>query len=150
MLWLMLSCEMDLDALTVEALDRCSNDHVKALLVQAFVEGRIDKKPKLVTPAKLQTADEHWLSNLVAKSQDFTGSKFGGDYVPEFTHLADKHIKLIDLEKPIKAFQTRGQSAISRSRYGYDDDSDEDNDNFFDSDETRALDALDSIFGPTD
>lgn len=148
MLRLMLTCEIDLDATALEALDKSSNDHVKALLVQAFVEGRTDRKPRLTTPARLLTADDRWLSNLVAKSQEFSRSKFGGDFAAEFAHLADRHIKLVDLEKPIKAFQTRGQSAISRSRYGY-DDNDEEDDDFWDHD-IHSLDALDSIFGPTD
>jgi hypothetical protein len=115
-----------LDTTIVERLDKFSNDHVKALLIQAFIDGRIDRKPKLVTPSRLQTTDDHWLSNLVASSQGFTKAKFSGDYATEFTHLANKHIKLIDIEKPVKAFQTRGHSAISRSRYGYDDSEDED------------------------
>ena len=144
MLWLMLTCEIELEATSIEALDKCTNDHVKSLLVQAFVEGRIDRKPKLATPAKLLTTDEHWLSNLVAKSQGLTGAKFGGDFAAEFTHLADRHIKLIDFEKPIKAFQKRGQLAISRSRYGYDDE--EKYEDLRDQDR----DALESIFGPAD
>jgi hypothetical protein len=122
MLWLLLSCEMELSEGAHDKLDRNQNDHIKAMLVQAFVDGRTDHKAKLSYPQRLSTSNTSWLSNLVAKSQNFSGAKFSGDFSFEFDHIAQNNISLINFEKQIAKFQDNDVVAISRSRYGYDDD----------------------------
>jgi hypothetical protein len=128
MLWLLIVCGIEISEGMVEGLSKSHNAHIRALLVQAYVDKRISKKPKLSLGAKISTMDDAWLVNLVAKSQGFTGAAFSGDYSAEFDHLAKRHIKLIDFEDHAEKVRQSSVRAISRLRYGYDDEGDEEDD----------------------
>lgn len=126
MLWLMVVCDLEISQDSVEKLSAARNAHIRSLLLQSYIDGKIKIKFKLGLGQQLSTTDENWLVNLVARSQEFTKSAFSGLLSHEFDHLAKKHIKLIDLEDhktKVSNFQTK---AISRIRYGYDDEIDED------------------------
>jgi hypothetical protein len=112
----------------IEELAKSRNAHVRALLVQAHVDGKIARKPKIALGGPLSTVDSNWLVNLVARSQTFSKASFSGLYTDEFEHLAKKHIKLVDFDDHIKRIDQMNKRAISRTRYGYDDDGVDDDD----------------------
>ncbi len=134
LIWMLLSCEIDLDEKMLVDLARLGNAHINALLLQAFAEGRIDRKPKIGFHTKLASTDDGWLCNLVARVSGATKASFGGHLAGEFEHLAGKRVKLIDLEGPLKGFRVAGRQAISRARYGYDDPDGDDDNNDWDDD----------------
>lgn len=125
MTWLLLVCNIDLPFDMIAQLSKSRNAHIRALLVQAFVDEKIGRKPKLALGAPLSSVDSNWLVNLVAKSQGFSKAAFSGAYADEFEHLAARHIKLIDLKEHLTNAREEGKRAISRTRYGYDDDEDD-------------------------
>ncbi|UWR29658.1 RNA-directed DNA polymerase [Sulfitobacter sp. W002] len=122
MTWLLLACRIQLPAAMVEALARSRNGHIRALLAQAYVDGLLDRKPKLALGSGLATTDTNWLIHLVARSQGFTKASFSGDYATEFDHLAKRSIKLVDFNAHKSAIEETTKGAISRDRYGYDSD----------------------------
>lgn len=122
MTWLLLICDIKINNEVVEELSKSRNSHIRALLVQASVDGKLHRKPKLALGAGLSTVDSNWLVNLVARSQGFSKAGFSGHYADEFEHLAKRHIKLLDFGDHIKRIEQANKRAISRTRYGYDDD----------------------------
>lgn len=122
MIWLLVVCDIEISEAMVEELSKSRNAHIRSLIVQAYVDKKIAKKPKLSLGAKISTTDDTWLVNLVAKSQGFTGAAFSGDYASEFDHLAKRHIKLIDFDGHAEKVRESNVKAISRLRYGYDDE----------------------------
>ena len=130
MLWLLIILEAEISPAMVEELARSRNSHIRAFLAQCFVDGRIQRKPKLALGSALSTTDSSWLVNLVARSQGFSKAAFSGNYSDEFEHLATKEIKLIDFNDHITTVQGANRRAISRTRYGYDDENDDENDVF--------------------
>lgn len=126
MVWMMIVCEIEIPISMIEELTKSRNAHVRALLVQAHVDGKLLRKPKLGLGAPLSSVDENWLVNLVARSQEFSKAAFSGLYADIFDHLAKRHIRLIDFVDHIKRIELQNRRAISRTRYGYDDDEDED------------------------
>lgn len=129
MLWLLVVCEIPLPHDMIENVAKSRNAHIRAFLVQAYVDGKIARKPKLRLGTGLSSTDENWLVNLVARSQGFSGASFSGDYSGEFEHLANRNIKLINFNDHVTKIAEQQKRAISRSRYGYDDDNDDDEDN---------------------
>lgn len=127
--WLLLSTKLDISEDLVSEVSANDNAHLRALVVAAFVDGRIKKKPPIKLGEKLETTDRNWLVNLVAKACGYTGASFSGLMSAEFDHLAKKRIKLIDFKSHIVASRKPESLAISRTRYGYDSDHDEDDDN---------------------
>ncbi|WHP69592.1 RNA-directed DNA polymerase [Phaeobacter inhibens] len=126
MVWLLIVCGVELPVAMAEELAKSRNSHIRALLVQAHVDGILKRKPKLALGSGLSTVDENWLVNLVARSQGFSGANFSGAFSSEFDYLANKKIKLVDFEQHINTIKVQSKRAISRTRYGYDDESDED------------------------
>ncbi|MFW8594702.1 RNA-directed DNA polymerase [Cribrihabitans neustonicus] len=126
MVWLLIVCGIDLPIPMIEELTKSRNAHIRALLVQAHVDGILKRKPKLGLGNSLSTMDANWLVNLVARAQGFSGAKFSGDFASEFDYLAKKEIKLIDFNQHIDSIKVQNKRAISRTRYGYDDEGDED------------------------
>lgn len=126
--WLLICCKLDLNEELVAAVAQNPNAHARALLVQGFTEGVIPRKPKLRFGNRLASGDSAWLLNLVARSTGFTKAPFGGDFAPEFEHLASRKVKLIDINAHVLAVKERKTRAISRTRYGYDNDDDDDDD----------------------
>lgn len=126
MVWMMIVCDIEISIQMIEELAKSRNAHVRALLVQAHVDGKLRRKPKLGLGAPLSTVDANWLVNLVARSQGFSKAAFSGLYSDHFDHLAQRGIRLIDFNDHIELMKRRDKRAISRTRYGYDDDEDED------------------------
>ena len=132
MIWLLIFIEADISISLLESISKYRNEHVKALIIQAYVDGLIKRKPKISLGDKLNTTDSTWITSLVAKSQGYSKAKFSGLYTPEFEHLASRNIKLIDFKEHRDKLSVINTSAISHTRYGYDDDQqDEDNDFFW-------------------
>ena len=127
-LWFLFSCNLKIEEDLVIKLSKVQNSHVTSLLVQAYMEGRCQTKPKIKFDSTLNTVDEDWLLNLVARSSGFKKSKFKGPLKNEFEHLAKKKVKLIDFSSHISKVADENIVAISKSRYGYDDDDDHDHD----------------------
>lgn len=126
LVWLLIVCDIPVPVPMVEELAKSKNAHIRALLVQAHVDSKLTRKPKLALGAPLSSVDANWLVNLVARSQEFSRAAFSGLYTDEFEHLASRHIKLIDFEDHISRITEQDRRAISRTRYGYDDDADND------------------------
>lgn len=131
LIWLMIVCEIPISNEMSEALAKSRNAHIRALLAQGYVDGKLARKPKLALGSKLSSMDADWLVNLVAKSQGFSGASFSGDYSGHFAHLAERRIRLIDFNDHMARLEAENKRAISRVRYGYDDEEDEDEDDAF-------------------
>ena len=131
MAWPLVVLGLGLSPAMTEELARSKSAHIRSFLVQASVDGRIKRKPKLALGSALSSADSSWLMNLVARSQGFSKTSFAGHYADEFDHLAKRKIRLTDFDAHIIAIRNAKSRAISRTRYGYDDDGeDEDIDDF--------------------
>lgn len=109
------------------------------MVVAAYAESMISHRPPIKLGNKLATTDEHWLLNLVAKAQGYSGAPFSGSLSEEFQHLADKRVRLIDFKSHMKSMQKPSTKAISLTRYGYDSDSDEDEDDDDDNDPSDLI-----------
>ncbi|WP_412546552.1 RNA-directed DNA polymerase [Maricaulis sp. MIT060901] len=140
MSWLLIACGIPISTALCEGLSRSPNGHIRALLAQAYVDGIINRKPKLQLGQKLATDDERWLPNLVAKSQGFSKAPFSGALTSEFDHLAQRNIRLIDFGAHLEKVSGEDVRAISKTRYGYDDDE-------IDDDELDASHAMDDEWG---
>jgi len=130
LLWLLLCARIEVSEQLLRQLALCSNGHVQSLLVAAFVDGRISRRPKVSFTKKLSSTDDRWLTNIVARSLEFTKASFGGALAEEFDHLAAMGVRFIDIESHLKSSKIVKKEAISRTRYGYDND-DEDDDHEF-------------------
>jgi hypothetical protein len=129
MLWLLIVCKIPISAQLIEEIAKSKNSHIRAMLVQASVEGKIKIKLKLALGGQLSTSDSTWLVNLVSRSQNFSKAAFSGTYAAEFEHLATKGIRLINFDDHMERVAIKNKHAISRTRYGYDGDEDEDDEN---------------------
>ncbi len=130
MTWLLLFIEAEISSSLLESMYKYKNEHVKALIIQSYIDGSIKRKPKISLGDKLNTTDSSWIVSLVAKSQEYSKAKFSGLYTPEFEHLASKNIKLIDFSEHKDKLRSINTSAISHTRYGYDDDQQDEDDDF--------------------
>ena len=122
LIWLLISARMEISEGLAAALSANTNAHIRSVVVAAFTDKRIVKKPPIKLGAKLGTTGDDWLLNLVAKANGYTGANFSGALTPEFQHLADKKVKLIDFDAHMKSVKKPKAQAISRTRYGYDSD----------------------------
>ena len=68
MLWMMIVSDLQVSPALIDGLSKSRNAHVRAMLVQAHVDGKLTRKPKLALGAPLSTVDSNWLVNLVARS----------------------------------------------------------------------------------
>ncbi|WP_418594923.1 RNA-directed DNA polymerase [Ponticoccus sp. (in: a-proteobacteria)] len=143
MIWLLIVCNIGVSRPMLEELSRSQNGHIRAMLAQAYVDGKIYRDPKLRLGSGLSTTDGNWLTHLVSRSQGYTGASFSGLFADEFQHLADRKIKLIDFGSHAKRFTEDGQRAISRVRYGYDNDEGDDDDHFLQDDEEFQYEGFD-------
>lgn len=131
LVWLLLVARLEITDLLVASLSNNDNAHIRSLVVAAFTDGLITRKPPIKLGLKLATTDQHWLLNLVAKARGYSGAAFSGGLAAEFQHLATKRVRLIDFKAHMKTMQEVNVRAISRTRYGYDsDDYDDDPDPF--------------------
>ncbi len=128
MAWLRVVLGLGLSSAMIDELSKSRNAHIRSFLVQASVDGRINRKPKLALGPALSTVDSSWLVNLVARSQAFSKASFSGHYADEFEHLAKRKIRLIDFDAHLTAIKKANSRAISRTRYGYDDEVEDDDD----------------------
>lgn len=124
LLWMLVVCKIPLPFGLIDEVQKMNNSHVKAFLAQAHVDGLLARKPKLGLSTKLASDGPDWLSNLVVRSQGFSGAKFSGCMSSEFEHLASRHIKLVDFDDHLERIKKGQRRAISRTRYGYDDEED--------------------------
>jgi hypothetical protein len=120
--WLLVSVRLEISDKLSDALSANANAHIRSMLVAAYVDKRIDRKPPIKLGGKLATTDDSWLLNLVSKSTGYTNANFSGVLSSEFQHLSDKKVKLIDFDAHIKSMKKSRIQAISRTRYGYDSD----------------------------
>ena len=125
LVWMLLVSGLGLSDKLVDALSQNDNAHIQALVVAAYLEGHIARRPPIRLGGRLATTDDRWLLNLVGKARGYSSAAFSGALAGEFQHLADKHVKLIDFKAHMKSMQQRNVQAISRTRYGYDNDDEE-------------------------
>lgn len=136
LVWLLLAAKLDITEQLAAALSQNGNAHIRALVVAAYVETLIARKPPIRLGGRLATTDEHWLLNLVARAKGYSGATFSGSLSAEFQHLADKRVNLIDFESHMRSMRKVSTKAISLSRYGYDGDEDDGGD-YEDDDDDR-------------
>jgi hypothetical protein len=132
MVWLLIVCRIAIPNTMAEELSKSRNSHIRALLVQASVDGKLKRNLKLGLGGPLSSVDSNWLVNLVARSQGFSKAAFSGLLTDEFEHLAKRHIKLLDFDDHPKRIEKQNRRAISRTRYGYDDNEDDGSGDFVD------------------
>lgn len=128
LLWILICCRLEIPSDLVSDLIKNQNAHIRSMIIAAYAHGLIKRKPKLSLGAKLPSADQDWLLNLVSRSLEFTKAKFLGNFAVEFEHLASKNVCLIDFDQHLEAVKAANVHAISRTRYGYDRDDDDDDD----------------------
>lgn len=129
-LWVIFTCKLDvLTESTIGKLKAINNSHINAMLIAAYQEGLCKHNPKIKFGRSLETSDETWLENLVAKATGYTKTPFGGAFKDEFDHFTKKKVKLLNFKKHLDLVATDNIEAISRSKYGY--DADDDDDDFF-------------------
>ncbi|WP_439478764.1 RNA-directed DNA polymerase [Brevundimonas sp.] len=124
LMWLMISCDIDLDHAVVDKLSANGNSHISAIIVYAYTKGSIKRRPPISLGAKLSTTDDNWLLNLVAKSSGYSKASFSGALSSEFDHLVAKKVRMIDFKAHMDSVKNHGTRAISLTRYGYDSDND--------------------------
>lgn len=120
--WLLLVAKLKVTDQLVASLAENENAHIRSMIVAAFTDGLIKRKPPIRLGSKLATTDDNWLLNLVAKARGYSGAAFSGNLSAEFQHLASKRVRLIDFKAHMKTMQEEDAKAISRTRYGYDSD----------------------------
>lgn len=133
--WLLLVTKLEVTDQLVADLSKNNNAHIRALVVAAFTDGLITRRPPIKLGSKLATTDQHWLLNLVARARGYSNATFSGGLSAEFQHLAKKRVRLIDFKAHMKAMQETNVRAISRTRYGYDSDYDDEEPEDFDIDD---------------
>lgn len=138
--WLHLSLGNDMEDRLVSYLTGLESSYLHSLLVSAFAEGRLSRKPPMRYGSHISSDGGRWLDGLVARSAGFSKAKFSGDFSQEFTHLADKGLKLVDWDSHLAKMEDENENAISRTRYGYDSDDDDD---FFIPDDDDPLADID-------
>lgn len=135
LLWTAFVCDLPLDEHLVAEVSKTQNSHLYALIITAYVKGKLRRNPSIKLGNSLSTSDSNWLHNLVGRSLGYSKVQFSGAFVDEFNHLAEK-VELINFEKHIASVSKAGKAAISSSKYGYDAqenvNEDEDNDLEFD------------------
>lgn len=119
----------DIDQKMINGLCEYSNVYLNAMLITAKAEDKIDYLP-LKFGSKIESNDSRWLEGLVARSVGYSKARFKGDFSEEFSHLADKKLKLIDFDRHMNSIKKITSDAISHSRYGYDSDDEDDYDGF--------------------
>ncbi len=122
LLWLCLCCKFDIPEDLVRLLAANQNAHIRALVVAGFTSGRIVRRPKLGLGSRLASTDQNWILNLAARSTGYSKASFSGAMADEFEHLANRNLKLIDIEEHLRKVKREAVRAISRTRYGYDSD----------------------------
>jgi hypothetical protein len=132
--WFSVVCGLPLDQKVLDDVPKLANYHLTAMLIQAFVDGKVAKRPAQKFGSKLASDGQLWLINLVSRCCGFTGASFSGPYVDEFEHLSKKKLKLINFAAHIKRVSKTNVRAISNVRFGYEDeDGDGDNEDFDDA-----------------
>jgi len=131
LLWTAFVCNLRLDENLVDQVSKTQNSHLYALIIAAYVKGKLKRKPSIRLGNSLSTSDSNWLHNLVGRSLGYSKARFCGTFADEFEHLAEK-VELINFDKHIASVSKADKAAISSSKYGYDAqenvDEDEDND----------------------
>lgn len=69
LVWLLVSTEIEINDQLSDELSSNDNAHIRSLIVAAYIDGHIARKPPISLGAKLPTTDRNWLVNLVAKSR---------------------------------------------------------------------------------
>ena len=124
-LWLLILLRIELSDQLIEAVCAYNGVYSNAMIATAYAEGRIGKKPKLSYGSRLASDDKRWLEALVVRSTEYSKARFSGSFAEEFSHLAERNVKLIDFAAHLEAVRPEDVSAISHTRYGYDSDDDD-------------------------
>lgn len=125
LVWMLVVSGLELSERLVDDLSQNDNAHIQALIVAAYLDGIVSKRPPVRLGSRLATTDNKWLLNLVSGAGGYSSAAFSGALAAEFQHLANKQVKLIDFKAHMKSMQQRNVQAISRTRYGYDNDEEE-------------------------
>jgi hypothetical protein len=121
LLWLGLLCNLPLSDKVIEEIPHHNDMHLMAILVQAFLDGKISKRPRIRFSSRISSSDRGWLLNLVARAGGFVRASFSGNFAEECEHVAKKHIRLLDFESHISRISAEGERAIANVRFGYED-----------------------------
>ncbi len=127
----------------LDDIPKQTNLHLVAMLVQAFLDGKIEKRPGVRFKNRIDSENRSWLVNLVSRCGGFIKASFGGAYADEFEHLSKRKLKLIDFEVHMKRMARANAYAISNVKFGYEDDDDNDENDNNDDDNDDFLDFLD-------
>lgn len=130
LLWTALVCNLRLDEDLISKISTTQNSHLLAMIIAAYQEGKLDRKPQIRLGSNLSTSDSTWLHNLVGRSTGYSKAKFSGAFADEFEHLATKKVELINFDKHIESVAKFNKAAISSSKYGYDAQDDTNEEDF--------------------
>ena len=118
--WTALVCDLRIEEDLISKLSKTKNSHLLAMIIAAYQEGKLERKPQIKLGSNLSTSDSNWLHNLVGRSSGYSKAKFSGVFADEFEYLAEKKVELINFDKHMKSVAEVGRAAISSSKYGYD------------------------------
>lgn len=124
-LWLMITLGLNLPDDLLSELVAYDNSYVNSMLVSAYSDGRLERRPPLRYGSRIPSEGGRWLEVLVARCGGYSGGRFSGAFSEEFTHFANRRLKLVDWDTHVEKMRGAGVRAISRTRYGYDADDDE-------------------------
>jgi hypothetical protein len=126
--WLSVVCDIPLAQKVVDEIPKHQDEHLMSLLVQAIVDAKIPRKPRIRLGSRLSSDARQWLTNIVARSSEFTKAPFSGSFADECEHLSKRNLQLIDFQAHLQRMALAESHAISNVRFGYEDE-DEDSEN---------------------
>ena len=138
LVWLAIIGKIDLGKNLIERIANQGNPHVISMLIQAFVDGKMTRRPRISFQNRLSSTETSWLTNIVARSNLYTKAPFGGSLKDECEHLAVHGLRLIDFDAHLNLVSDPRSRAISSNRFGYEDD---------DEDEHGISEYEDDLFG---
>jgi len=129
--WLLLTLGIVIEEELVDSLLSYGNSMINSMILVAYINGLINRKPRLKYGASIDSEGPNWLEGLIARCAGYSKARFKGSFAGEFDHLADRGLQLIDFVSHKEKMRDRLTDAISHTRYGYDaKDEDDDDDGF--------------------
>ncbi len=120
--WLAVVCDLPLQQATLDEIPKQTNLHLIAMLIQATVDRKVARKPRVKFGDKLDSEGGAWLVNLISRSSGFTRARFGGAYADELEFLSRRKLRLISFSEHMTRIAFEGVHAITNVRFGYEDD----------------------------